>query len=69
MMEYENMITVKELAGMLGITHDGALKLVKQLGIGEKRAGIWWFGESDVVIAKHNCQKYLLAKYRRIANR
>ena len=55
------MITIKELSEVLGVSYDRALRLAKEHDLGEKRAGVWLVGESDVAIAKYNCRTYRLA--------
>ena len=55
------MITVTELAEILGITYDRALRLIKSLGLGEKRAGIWLITGEEMDTAKANCRTYILA--------
>ena len=52
--------TAAELAEILGISHDGALKLAKRIGIGRKVMGMWWFDYAEVSAAKMCSKKYLL---------
>jgi len=56
-----NITTLAELAKILGVSRQRAYQLREQLGIGERRAGLWLIDAADVEIAKNNCQTYLLA--------
>jgi hypothetical protein len=54
-------ITLTELGRLMGVTRQRAYQLMKEQGVGTKRAGIWFLTAEEGELLKKNCQTYLLA--------
>lgn len=52
------MYSVGKVAQTLGITYDGALKLMHRLGIGERHGRLWVVDEKGLEAMKWNCERY-----------
>jgi len=56
------MYTMQKTADLLGITYDGALKLMHKVGVGERHGRLILISEEDLAAMANVCEKYQIAK-------
>ena len=56
------MYTIQKAADLLGITYDGALKLMHKTGTGERHGRLVVLSEADLATMANVCEKYQTAK-------